>query len=95
MAFLRRLRLHVLHFEYLMLKQKGNGKGKKTTGKDSLIRVLLWSAVLVKARATGSAGNRLLLPPLPKEEVSVLIGKPGERSLERPQNVVQGEHGQG
>lgn len=52
----------MLRFGHLMLKQKGNGKGNKNIGKDSLIRVLLWSVVLVKAQATGSAGNRLLLP---------------------------------
>lgn len=84
-------RLHMLRFGHLMLKQKGNGKGgEKTIGKDSLIRVLLWSVVLVKARAMGSAGNRLLLPSPSHRE-----GKPGDRSLERPQNVVQEEHGQG
>lgn len=60
-----------------------------------MIRGVLGSVVLVKARALGSAGNRLLLPPLPTEEPSVLTGKPGQRSLERPQIVVQEEHGQG
>lgn len=90
--FKETLRLHVLHFGHLMLKQKGTGKGgKKTIGKDFLIRVLLWSVVLVKARAVGSAGNRLLLPsPSLRGSVSADRKTWGEEFGEAPKRSAGG-----
>lgn len=69
-------------------------RGKGNIGKDSLIHVLLLSVVLVKARAMGSAGNRLLLPsPSHRGSVSADRKIGGEEFGEAPKHPKRGAGG--